>query len=78
MKYREWGFKMTQVTPIHDLEGYLEPDQVERLIAAATNPRDKALVAVLAKTWSQPPKYVPFQYTGLICDHCTTAKALGH
>jgi integrase/recombinase XerD len=40
---------MTQVTPIRDLKGYLEPEQVHRLIHAAANPRDKAFVAVLAK-----------------------------
>ena len=39
-----------QVTPIRDLKGYLEPEQVERVIAAATNPRDKAYVSALAKT----------------------------
>jgi integrase/recombinase XerD len=41
---------MTQVTPIRDLKGYLEPEQVERLIAAATNPRDKAFISTLVKT----------------------------
>ena len=33
---------MTQVTPIRDLKAYLEPEQVERLIAVATNPSDGA------------------------------------
>jgi len=37
---------MAQVTPIRDLKGYLEPEQVERLIAAATNPRDALLVRI--------------------------------
>ena len=37
---------MTQVTPIRDLKGYLEPEQVERLIAATTNPRDALLVRI--------------------------------
>jgi len=41
---------MTQVTPIRDLKGYLEPEQVERLVAAATNPRDRAFIALLART----------------------------
>ena len=36
---------MTQVTPIRDLKGYLEPEQVERLIAAA-NSRDALLVRI--------------------------------
>lgn len=37
---------MAQVTPIRDLKGYLEPEQVERLITAATNPRDILLVRI--------------------------------
>ena len=37
---------MTQVTPIRDLKGYLEPEQVEGLIAVATNPRDRLLVRI--------------------------------
>ena len=41
---------MTQVTPIRDLKGYLEPEQVERLIAAATNPRNKLLVRIPWRT----------------------------
>jgi integrase len=41
---------MTQVTPIRDLKGYLEPEQVQkRLIAAASNPRDKAFIGVLMR-----------------------------
>jgi integrase len=38
---------MTQVTPIRDLRAYLEPEQVARLIAAVTNPRDALLVRIL-------------------------------
>ncbi len=41
---------MTQVTPIRDLKAYLKPEQVERVIAVATNPRDKAFIALLART----------------------------
>ena len=41
---------MTQVTPIRDLKGYLEPEQVERLIAAATNRRDALLVRIPWRT----------------------------
>ncbi len=37
---------MAQVTPIRDLKGYLEPEQVERLISVATNPRDALLVRI--------------------------------
>ena len=41
---------MTQVTPIRDLKGYLELEQVERLIAAATNPRNALLVRIPWRT----------------------------
>ena len=41
---------MTQVTPIRDRKGYLEPEQVHKgLIDAARTPRDKAFIAVLAR-----------------------------
>jgi integrase/recombinase XerD len=41
---------MTQVTPIRDLKAYLEPEQVERVIAATTNPRDLLLVRIPWRT----------------------------
>jgi len=41
---------MTQVTPIRDLKGYLEPEQIEKLIAVATNPRDALLVRIPWRT----------------------------
>ncbi|MBA7573495.1 Tyrosine recombinase XerC [subsurface metagenome] len=41
---------MTQVTPIRDLKGYLELEQVERLIAVATNPRDRLLIRIPWRT----------------------------
>ena len=41
---------MTQVTPIRDLKGYLSPEQVERVIAATTNPRDALLVRIPWRT----------------------------
>ncbi len=41
---------MTQVTPIRDLKGYLEPGQVEKIIAVATNPRDALLVRIPWRT----------------------------
>ena len=34
------------ITPIRDLKGYLEPEQVERLIGVAPNPRDALLVRI--------------------------------
>jgi hypothetical protein len=41
---------MTQVTPIKDLKAYLSPEQVEMVIAAATNPRDALLVRIPWRT----------------------------
>ena len=41
---------MTQVTPIRDLKGYLEPPEVQRLIGVATNPRDALLVRIPWRT----------------------------
>ncbi len=41
---------MTQVTPIRDLKGYLEPEQVERLITVASNPRDALLLRIPWRT----------------------------
>ena len=40
---------MAQVSPIRDLKGYLEPAQVERVIAVA-NPRDALLVRIPWRT----------------------------
>ncbi len=41
---------MTQVTPIRDLKGYLSPEEVEKVIAAAANPRDALLVRIPWRT----------------------------
>ena len=41
---------MTQITPITDLRAYPQREEVERLIAAASTPRDKAFISTLAKT----------------------------
>ena len=41
---------MTQVSPIRDLKGYLEPEQVERVLATATSPRDALLVRIPWRT----------------------------
>ncbi|GAJ23793.1 unnamed protein product, partial [marine sediment metagenome] len=41
---------MPGITPIKDLKGYLEPEQVERLIAAAANPRDALLARIPWRT----------------------------
>jgi len=41
---------MTQVTPIRDLKGYLEAQEVERLIFVATNLRDMLLVRIPWRT----------------------------
>ncbi len=41
---------MPEVTPIRDLRAYLEPQQVEKLMAATTNPRDALLVRIPWRT----------------------------
>ena len=41
---------MTQVTPIRDLKGYLEPAEVEQLMEVATNLRDRLLIRILWRT----------------------------
>ena len=41
---------MPEVTPIRDLKGYLEPEQVERLIAPPTKLRDVLLVRIPWRT----------------------------
>lgn len=41
---------MSEVSPTRDLKGYLELEQVETLIAAATNPRDALLVRIPWRT----------------------------
>lgn len=41
---------MPLVTPIRDLKAYLDPEQVERVIAAATNIRDSLLVRIPWRT----------------------------
>jgi integrase/recombinase XerD len=37
---------MTQITPIRDLKGYLEEQQVEKIIGVTTNPRDALAVRI--------------------------------
>lgn len=37
---------MTEVVPIKDITGYLRPEQVDSLMAAAKNPRDRLLVRI--------------------------------
>ena len=41
---------MTQVTRIRDVKGYPDPEQVDRLIDAATSRRDRAFISTLGKT----------------------------
>jgi len=41
---------MTQVTPIRDIKGYLEPDVIEQAIDSALNPRDELLVRIPWRT----------------------------
>ncbi len=53
------------ITPIRDLKGYLEPEQVEKVIAVATNFRDALLVRIPWRTgirvraWESSPSGTP-------------------
>lgn len=42
--------RVHEVTPMREIKGYLEPQQIVMLIQAATNPRDRAFIALLART----------------------------
>ena len=46
------------ITPIRDLKGYLEWEQVERLIAVATNLRDKLLVRLPWRTGARVSEFI--------------------
>jgi len=41
---------MTGVTPIKDLRGYLQPEEIERLAEVASNPRDRLLIRIPWRT----------------------------
>jgi len=41
---------MTGVTPIKDLRGYLQPEEIERLTEVASNPRDRLLIRIPWRT----------------------------
>lgn len=49
---------MPEVTPIRDLKGYLESEQVERLIAVATNPRDALLVRIPWRSGTRVSEFI--------------------
>lgn len=56
--------EVTQVTPIRDLKGYLELEQVERVIAAAgKNRRDALLVRIPWRTGMRVTELVSIAYT---------------
>jgi len=40
---------MTHLSPMRNQEGHVEPQHINRLIAAAPNPRDKAFISTLGK-----------------------------
>jgi len=56
---------VTQITPTRNLKGYLEPDQLEKIIVAAPNPRDKAFIALLAKTGVRISEAVQLKVTDI-------------
>ncbi len=61
---------MTPIRPIKDPRAYLEPSEVERLIAAATNPRD-GLLALVGR--SQSTRTYPLRF---ISDYKTLSKII--
>ncbi len=56
---------MPGITPIKDLKGYLEPEQVERLIVVATNPRDALLVRIPWRTGIRVSELIGINVSGV-------------
>ena len=56
---------MTKIIPIRDSKVYLELKQVEKLITAATNPRDKAFISTLGKTAMRISEAVQLKVTDI-------------
>ena len=57
---------MAQVTPIRDLKGYLDREQVQkRLVDAGGNPRDRAFISTLAKTGMRISEAVQIKVTDI-------------
>jgi len=53
------------VSPIKDLKGYLEPQQVEKLISVAPNPRDALLVRLLWRTGTRVSELIGIKVSDL-------------
>ncbi len=60
---------MTQVSPIRDLKGYLEPEQVETLIAIATNARDALLVRIPWRTGIRVSELIGIRIQDIDCEN---------
>jgi site-specific recombinase XerD len=56
---------MSGITPIRDLNEYLEPRQIARLIQAATNPRDALLVRIPWRTGIKVSELVGIRIQGI-------------
>ena len=63
---------MTHITPIRDLKAYLPPEQVERLIAVAMNPRDVLLIRIPWRTGIRVGELIGLR----ICDIDFDSRAL--
>jgi integrase/recombinase XerD len=58
--------KVTQATPVPDSKGYADFEHLQkRLIAAASNPRDKAFIAVLARTALRISETIQLEESGI-------------
>jgi len=59
------GYKMKHLSPLRNLKEGTKPEDVDKLIAVAPNPRDKALIAVLAKTGVRISEAVQLKMTDI-------------
>jgi integrase len=64
---------MPEVTPIRDLKGYLEPEQVEKLMAVATNLRDRLLVRIPWRTGVRTSELIAIGESDIDFSNCAIA-----
>jgi len=56
---------MTQVTRIRDVKGYTDPEQLDKIVDAATSRRDKAFISTLEKTGLRISEAVQLKVTDI-------------